>query len=77
VSETMVKMPNGTCRRAIREDAVRYRGRWFVPTREDTKWVDSLAELREVGGTINFNEDQTAIELLLPEGYKFGISFGR
>lgn len=60
-----------------RTDAVIHKGRDLVPTvwgieQGNTRWVESLAQLKESGGQITFNEDHTEIWLTLPEGYKFG-----
>lgn len=80
---TMVNTDEGA-RRAIRQDAIRLSdGRLFVPTeygRKDTperntKWVGTWMEFHEVGGFVCFSEDQTYIELMLPEGYKFATGF--
>jgi hypothetical protein len=38
-------------------------------------WVHTIAELRAVGGLMQFNEDQTEILLALPPGHKFSIRF--
>ena len=72
----MVMQQNFECRRVLRDDAVRYRERYFVPTEfGKTKWVSNWKEFKEAGGQTCFNDDQTEIELLLPEPYKFGIGF--
>lgn len=65
----------GVCDRVLRSDSVKHQGRYIVPTTEETKYVQTWEEFHTAGGTQHFNEDQTEIELLLPEGYKFGISF--
>ncbi len=56
---------------AARPDAVIYNGREFVPTANETVWVDTLAQLRAVKGDICWNEDQTEVWLRLPAGHKF------
>jgi hypothetical protein len=63
--------------RVIRNDAVKLQDRYYVPTKDTTKWVSNMDEFRAAGGVIGFNEDQTEIELLLPEGYKFSIQMFR
>lgn len=79
----LVRNDRGTSDRVIREDAVKHGDRWIVPTRygrndgTDTKWVDTIEGFRAAGGEVCFNEDQTEIELLLPEGYKFSIQMFR
>lgn len=65
----------GVCDRVLRSDAVKWAGRYAVPTTADTKWVSNWQEFLDVGGVVCFCEDQTEIELLLPEPYKFGIKF--
>lgn len=65
----------GCCDRVLRNDAEKYQGRYVVPTTPETYYVQTWTEFQDAGGTTHFNEDQTEIELLLPEGYKFGISF--
>lgn len=67
--------PDGTVGRILRDDAVKHDGRHIVPTSDKTKWVSNWEEFRAVGGVVAFNEDQTEIELLLPEPYKFSIRF--
>lgn len=67
--------PNLTTSRVIRDDAVKYRDRYIVPTSDATKWVATWAEAQAAGLNICWNEDQTEIELLLPEPYKFSIQF--
>lgn len=74
------KKEDGTFGRIIRDDAVcvdRISHRYAVPTTSGTKWVSNMEEFREAGGDICFNEDQTEIELLLPEPYKFSIQMFR
>jgi hypothetical protein len=71
----MMEIHDGVCRRVLRNDAVKHQDRYIVPTREETKWVSSWDEFKAAGGMTCFNEDQTEIELLLPEGYKFSIQF--
>lgn len=66
---------NGTLSRAIRDDAVKHRDHYTVPTTNKTKWVATWAELRAAGANVCWNEDQTEIELLLPEPFKFSIQF--
>lgn len=62
-----------------REDAVNHNGRDYVPTiwgQKDggnTVYVETIEQLRSVGGSICFNEDQTEIHLTLPVGHKFSI----
>lgn len=68
---------DGTCSRVLRDDAVKHRERYIVPTTDRTKWVSNWAEFIAAGGQTNWNEDQTEIELLLPEPFKFGIQFQR
>lgn len=70
-----MEFDNGVGRRVMRSDAVKYRERWTVPTTNETKWVGNMEEFTAAGGMICFNEDQTEIELLLPEPYKFSIQF--
>ena len=71
-----MEFKNGIGRRVVREDAVRDRDHnYYVPTTDETKWVSSWEELLAAGGMICFNDDQTEIELLLPEPYKFSIQF--
>lgn len=60
-----------------REDAVQYMGRYIVPTSDQTIWVDSWEQFREVGGQMCWSEDQTEIELTLPVNHKFSIQFMR
>lgn len=67
----------GVYDRYIRNDAVKHKGRWIVPTSDATKWVNTWAEFKEVGGIASFSEDQAEIELLLPEPYKFSIGFNK
>ena len=66
----------------IRADAILYNGRFFVPTvygqlSGNTQWVCDWAEFKAAGGVACLAEDQTSIELTLPEGYKFGCGFLR
>lgn len=61
-----------------RGDAVVHQGRWYVPTiygqrSGNTVWVDSIDQLRTVGGRVCFSEDQTTVTLVLPVGHKFSI----
>ncbi len=61
-----------------RDDAVIQNGREYVPTiygqeSGNTVWVDSIEQLRAVGGKICFNADLTEIHLTLPVGHKFSI----
>lgn len=65
----------GVCDRVIRGDAIKHRGRYMVPTTDATKWVSNWAEFKAAGGQVCFTEEQTEIELLLPEPYKFSIKF--
>lgn len=69
---------NGIGRRFIRGDAQRdYRtGQYRVPTTDRTKWVSTWKEFKAAGGAVCFEDDQSRIELLLPEPYKFSIQFG-
>jgi hypothetical protein len=61
-----------------REDAVKHRGRYIVPTiYGKTVWIDSWEQFRECGGQMAFSEDQTEIELTLPVDHKFSIQFMR
>lgn len=69
------KTIGGIVHRFIRNDAVKHRGRYEIPTNEQTKWVESWEEFRAAGGQTCWNGDQTEIELLLPEPYKFSIQF--
>ena len=70
-------------RQFLRDDTVTHNGRQIVPTvygskdGTNTKWVQSWAEFRSVGGVCHFSEDQTEITLTLPEGWKFGIRFNQ
>jgi hypothetical protein len=68
-------MFDGVGRRVLRDDAIKHSGRYYVPTTDQTKWVSNWTEFLEAGGNVCFSEDQTEIELLLPEPYKFGIRF--
>lgn len=79
MTEFLKSNSNGTCDRIIRNDAVKLRNpdRWYVPTRTETKWVSNMTEFYAAGGVVAFNEDQTEIELMLPEGYKFSIQMLR
>ena len=61
----------------IREDSVKHDGRYIVPTSENTIWVDSWEQFKQVGGTTCWSEDQTEITLSLPERYKFSINFNK
>lgn len=68
----------------IREDAVKYNGRYIVPTiygtgdpERDTVWVDSWEQFLAVGGQMCWSEDQTELELTLPVRHKFSIQFMR
>lgn len=63
----------GVCDRVMRSDAVKFQDNWQVPTVAETRWVSNMVEFREAGGVVAFNGDQTEIELLLPEPYKFSI----
>jgi len=63
--------------RVIRSDAEKVHGRYIVPTSAKTQWVHTWADFKAAGGNLCFNEDQTEIELLLPEPYKFSIQFGK
>lgn len=63
----------GVCDRVLRSDAVRYRDRYEVPTTAETIWVSDMDEFRKAGGVVAFSGDQTEIELLLPEPFKFSI----
>lgn len=67
----------GVCDRVLRNDAVKWQGRYYVPTTEQTKWVSTWEEFIAAGGTVCFNEGQTELELLLPEPWKFSIQFER
>jgi hypothetical protein len=64
-----------------RDDAIILGGpfvREYVPDGPgDIVWVDSLDQLRAVGGNVGFNEDQTEIHLTLPVGHKFSIAMFR
>lgn len=78
VTMTMKSVYNSktsVCERVLRSDAVKHRDRYMVPTSPETKWVGTWDEFKAAGGTTCFNGDQTEIELLLPEPYKFGIGF--
>lgn len=76
----MVYRPEkGVCERVIRDDAVKILvgpNRYYVPTQSGvTKWVETWDEFKAAGGWVGFSEDQTEIELLLPEPYKFSCKF--
>lgn len=74
-----LEMMGGKMQRVLRGDARRARNpdRYYCPTTEATQWVTTWQEFKDAGGNIAFNEDQTEIELLLPEPYKFGVTFMR
>jgi len=62
-----------------RGDALIHQGREYVPTIYGEKsgnmvWIDSLEQLKAVGGNIGWNEDHTEIWLTLPEGHKFSCN---
>lgn len=65
----------GVCDRVMRSDAVKYKDRYEVPTTSATLWVSNMDEFRDAGGVMAFNGDQTEIEMLLPEPFKFAIGF--
>ena len=77
MTHKMVSQTNGTLAKVLRSDAIRHDGRYFVPTSNETKWVDTWEGFLAAGGVVCFNEGQTEIELLLPEPYKFGCGFMR
>lgn len=73
--KSVYNQTTGVCDRVVRSDAISDRGRLMVPTSAETKWVGTWDEFRAAGGVTAFNGDQTEIELLLPEPYKFSIGF--
>lgn len=72
-----IRQADGSNRLAVRNDAIRLTDppRHYVPTSDQTKWISTIAELREAGGTICFSEDQSYAEIVLPAPYKLAIGF--